>query len=120
MSTPMQYDLHETGGVLYLCLEGDLDQRSFLAVSNALAGHRLGLPVKVDLSRVGYADSTGLRSLVLLQRQARDAGSDFTLLQPSDAVKRIFKSTGLYQVFKVDEGEDSDNPCSGRLDREGE
>ena len=116
MSTPMQYDLHETDGVLYLCLEGDLDQRSFLAVSNALAGHRLGLPVKVDLSRVGYADSTGLRSLMLLQRQARDAGSDFTLLNPSDAVKRIFKSTGLYQVFKVEEGEDSNNPCSGRLE----
>ncbi len=110
MSSSIHYRLREEQDALYLCLEGDLDEKSFMAVSNALGGHRLDRPVKVDLAGVGYADSTGLRALVLLQRQVRDAGAEFTLIAPSEPVRRIFRSTGLSQVFHVDE-EDSHPSC---------
>ena len=110
MSPPIFYHVHEKDNALYLCLEGDLDEKSFLTVSNALGGRPLDRPVKVDLAKVGYADSTGLRSLVLLQRHARDAGVEFTLLSPSEPVKRIFRSTGLSQVFQVAD-EDPENSC---------
>lgn len=111
MPTPIHFHIHEEEHALYLCLEGDLDQKSFMAVSKALAGHKIERPVKVDLRRVGYADSTGLRSLVLLQREVRDAGSEFTLIALSDPVKRIFRSTGLYQMFRI-EPDDPQNPCN--------
>ena len=110
MSIPLQYHLHEEAHALYLCLTGDLDQKSFMAVSTALAGHPLDRPVRVDLHGVMYADSTGLRSLVLLQRQVREAGAEFVLLTPSEPVERIFRSTGLNQVFQI-EPEDARNPC---------
>lgn len=110
MNGSIEYYLHEEEDAIYLCLAGDLDQKSFMTVTNALAGHPLDRPVKVDLERVGYADSTGLRSLVLLQRQAREAGAEFTLLALSDSIKRIFRSTGLAQVFRI-EPEDTRTPC---------
>ena len=110
MPLPLQYQIHETETAIYLCLEGDLDDKNFLAVSRSLSDINLELPVKVDLKKVRYADSTGLRSLVLLQRQAREAGVDFTLLDPSESVERIFRTTGLDQVFNVST-QDPQDPC---------
>ena len=79
MASPIQYEIHERDDSLYLCLQGDLDEDSFLPVTQALAGRSLDMPVNVDLQGVTYADSAGLRALVLLQRQVRDAGVNFTL-----------------------------------------
>ena len=110
MASPIQYQIHERDEVIYLCLHGDLDEHSFLAISQALNDQVLKHPIKVDLQGVNYADSTGLRALVLLQRQARNAGVDFTLLEPSNAVKRVFRTTGLADVFKIG-NDDPENPC---------
>jgi anti-anti-sigma factor len=60
---------------------------------------------------VGYADSAGLRGLVLLQSRAKAAGVDFSLVEPSDAVKRAFRSTGLAALFNI-RLDDPDNPCA--------
>ena len=111
MPERLTYHIHKGENALYLCLEGDLDQKNFLQVSNALTGIELVLPVKVDMRKVKYADSTGLRSLVLLQRQARDAGVDFFLMRPSETVNRLFRTTGLAQVFRVMPS-DEENPCA--------
>ena len=110
MASPMQYQIQEKENAIYLCLEGDLDDKSFLDVSRVLTGRDLDMPVKVDLEKVSYANSTGLRALVLLQRQARDAGVDFVLLEPSDAIKRLFKTTGLAEIFDIT-ADDPENPC---------
>ncbi|MBW3625393.1 MAG: STAS domain-containing protein [Armatimonadetes bacterium] len=110
MAAPLQCRVLETDQSLYLCLEGDLDDKSFLQLSRAFADRELDLPVKVDLEKVRYANSTGIRALVLLQRQAREAGVDFTLVDPSEEVKRIFRSTGLSEVFHIGMG-DPENPC---------
>jgi anti-sigma B factor antagonist len=110
VSPSLECQVQEKDNALYVCLSGDLDERSFFEVSRALGDRKLEHPVKVDLEGVRYADSTGLRALVLLQRQAREAGVEFTLLEPSAAVKRVFRSTGLSEVFKLG-GDDPENPC---------
>lgn len=110
MASPLQYRVHEKDDALYLCLEGDLDDTSYLTVSKALAEWKCDQDVKVDLEGVHYASSTGLRALVLLQQQVHDAGLDFTLLEPSRAIKQVFQTTGLSDVFKI-AAEDPNNPC---------
>ncbi|MBW3625394.1 MAG: STAS domain-containing protein [Armatimonadetes bacterium] len=110
MPDAMTCQIRRDADTLYLCLEGDLDEKNFLTVSYALAGQEINLPVKVDLARVQYADSTGLRALVLLQRQAREAGVAFYLMNPSEPVKRIFHTTGLSQIFQL-VAHDTSSPC---------
>lgn len=110
MASPLNCEIHEKDETLYLCLEGDLDDKSFMEVSGAFAGRDLDLPVKVDLEKVHYANSTGIRALVLLQRQARECGVEFSLVEPSDEVKRIFRTTGLSEVFTIGP-DDPDTPC---------
>lgn len=111
MAAPLQYEVHERDNALYLCLEGDLDEHSFLPITRALLDRPLSQPVKVDLQRVRYADSAGLRALVLLQRQARDAGVDFILLEPSRAIRNVFHATGLADLFHI-HTDDPEDPCS--------
>lgn len=110
MAVPLNYKIHETEQSIYLCLEGDLDDRSFMAVSNVFADRELTRPIKVELKKVHYANSTGIRALVLLQRQAREAGVEFMLLDPSDEVQRLFRSTGLSEVFRI-QNSDRCSPC---------
>jgi anti-sigma B factor antagonist len=110
MAVPLNYRIHEKNEAIYLCLEGDLDDRSFMQVSNVFADRELTLPVKVDMEKVHFANSTGIRALVLLQRQAREAGVEFSLLDPSDEVARLFRVTGLSEVFTIRTG-DPDNAC---------
>lgn len=110
MAMPLNYQIHETDRKIYLCLEGDLDDKSFLEISGVFSDRELTLPIHVDLEKVRYANSTGIRALVLLQRQAREAGVEFKLVDLSDEVKRLFRSTGLSEVFNIGRG-DPENPC---------
>jgi anti-anti-sigma factor len=111
MATPLQYQIHEESDAVYLCLEGDLDEVSFLAVCQSLADRTLDRPVKADLRGVRHVDSTGLRALVLLQSQVKNTGQPFYLLEPSNTVRRIFRTTGLSQVFQI-APDSSSSPCS--------
>jgi anti-anti-sigma factor len=110
MDADFQFQLHEVKGSLYLCLEGNLDERHFLTVSGLLSDKKIDHPVKVDLQKVRYADSSGLRALALLQRRVEDAGMNFTLVEPSTAIKRVYGSIGLSQAFAV-RPDDPDSPC---------
>lgn len=110
MASPLNFKVKEKDNALYVCLEGDLDEGSFQEVTRVLADRPIDRPVHVDLHKIRYADSTGLRALVLLQRQARDAGEQLILLEPSEAIKRVFQSTGLETIFKI-QAKDEKNPC---------
>ena len=110
MSSSIQYQVHKRDEAVYLCLEGQLDERSFFILSQALGDQPLDRPVKVDLQKVDYADSSGLRALILLQRQVRNAGVELVLLEPSAIVQRLFRTTGLEGLFNIGEA-DPLNPC---------
>jgi anti-anti-sigma factor len=111
MAQSINYEIHEEDNALYLCLEGDLDEQSLIALSYALSDRPLVQPVRVDLHKVQRADSAGLRALVRLQKRAKDAGVGFSLVEPSDAIKRIFRSTGLAVLFNI-RLDDPENPCA--------
>ena len=57
--------------------------------------------VAVDLSGVGYIDSSGVATLVEGLRCARKHGKTFTLVAPSRAVLQVLELTRLDQVFEV-------------------
>jgi anti-sigma B factor antagonist len=105
----------DTGGVAFLVtrkelaqdtsllqVEGDLDLASAPSLKWALAdlqsaGSR---HVVVDLSRVGFIDSTALGVLVGAQR-ALDPGVRLAIACSEENVLRIFELTGLDGMFEI-------------------
>ncbi|MDS1271666.1 STAS domain-containing protein [Lipingzhangella sp. LS1_29] len=55
----------------------------------------------IDLSRVGFCDSTGMNVLLSVMRQAREQDGDLELAGPTPAVLKILSVTGLDTVFTV-------------------
>ena len=60
-----------------------------------------GNGVAVDLSGVGYIDSSGVATLVEGLRSAKEHGKTFTLVSPSQSVMQVLELTRLDQVFEV-------------------
>jgi anti-sigma B factor antagonist len=59
--------------------------------------------VVIDMSGVGFCDSTGMNVLLSCLRQVRGRGGELELAAPRPAVKKILQVTGLDAVFTVSE-----------------
>jgi anti-anti-sigma factor len=60
-----------------------------------------GGPAVVDLSAVGFIDSSGIRELLKAKRAALAAGTDVMLLSPSDFCRRVLEISGVWSDFTV-------------------
>lgn len=70
------------------------------AVSAAVAD---GAPVvHVDLAEVTYLDSAGLGVLAGAHSLLAQEGRQLVILNPRDAVYRVFEMTGLVRVLEID------------------
>lgn len=82
---------------------GEVDAHSAPALSVALARMLDEPEVFVDLSGVGFIDSSGLQALLAAAADASNAGSSLVVVRPHDAVKRILEVTGLVHRFQISE-----------------
>ena len=57
----------------------------------------------VDLSGVGFIDSSGIRELLKAKRAALASGGDLLLLHPSAACRRVLEISGVLHEFTVQE-----------------
>jgi len=89
-------------GFVLVRLSGEVDlswsQDVRRAVLAAFAGKE---PVGVELSAVGYIDSSGIAALVEGLQQARAQGRHFALVAPSDAVRAVLELARLDRVFAI-------------------
>ncbi|MEW2511242.1 STAS domain-containing protein [Streptomyces sp. NPDC046870] len=58
-----------------------------------------GQSVLVDLSGVGFLDSSGLTCLIAVYRTARSTGARLALIAPSERVRRMLALTGTDRVL---------------------
>lgn len=59
--------------------------------------------VKIDMSRVSFCDSTGLRALLIAHRQLKALGRDLAVVDPSVQVARLLDLTGLNELIRARE-----------------
>lgn len=84
-------------------LAGELD----LAVSSRLSGLldevATGAPelTVVDVSEVGFMDSTVLRELLRAHRHCEEAGTAMVLVGTQTSVHRLLELTGTVEVFSL-------------------
>lgn len=96
----------ETGdrdGVVHVALRGELDLSSVNKVQEELRRVEADAPavVVLDLSKLTFLDSTGLRCLVTADQRARDDGRRVVLVRGPDPVQRVFSITRLEERLEM-------------------
>ena len=81
--------------------EVDLDTAPQLGEQALAALRDVSSHLVVDLSQVGFMDSTGLKVLLSTQRRAALASGTFALVGATRPVRRILALTGLDQALHV-------------------
>jgi anti-sigma B factor antagonist len=83
-----------------LIVHGELDIATAPALARLIGRmRRLGHAVVLDLAEVTFIDSTGLSALMDAYFEARSGGPEFSIRQPSAAVRRVVALAGVAQVL---------------------
>lgn len=81
---------------------GELDAYSAPALEQLLDAEPDGADLRLDLSRVSFIDSTGIRVIVTVDNRLRDAGHRLVVVDPSPSVLRLLQLTALDQRFLIE------------------
>ena len=103
----------EKDGYVHVALRGELDLSSVNKVQDELRRVEGDKPaiVLLDLSKLTFLDSTGLRCLVTADQRARDEGRRVVLVRGPDPVQRVFSITRLEERLEM-----VDDPSAVGLD----
>jgi len=80
---------------------GEIDQSSAAELTRAL-GDAMGsdaAAVELDLTEVGFIDSTGLHTVIMAATSAEAVGMRFSVM-PSPPVERLLELTGLRDIVQ--------------------
>jgi anti-sigma B factor antagonist len=98
----MKHEIEEQDGVTIVALDGDVDLESSPDARRVILDCvNRKQPVLVDLSGVGYIDSSGVASLVESFQTARKGGLNFGLVSVSDGALRVLQLARLDKVFAI-------------------
>ena len=89
-------------GVLCVALEGEIDHHSAVATRgeiDRLIYSNRPKRLELELSHIGFMDSSGLGLVMGRYALMRDLGGEITVLNPSPAILRIFKLAGMDRLI---------------------
>jgi anti-sigma B factor antagonist len=91
-----------------VALSGELDLSGAPELSQALAAvaETPGRRVVVDLSRLAFMDSMGLRVLITGAKAVESTGGTMTLVGPRPNVQRLFEIVRLAEVISIEPSAD--------------
>ena len=102
----MQISIEElANGITKIVLEGSLDIQGAQAVDmqmNIVAG--ASKAVLVDLQKVSFLGSMGLRSIVLPARNIKTRGGKIVLFGPNEMVENVLKTSGIDSLIPIHHG----------------
>lgn len=93
---------------LYIGYDGEITIEDTAELKRTIEG-LLGEPygsVVMDLSKVGFMDSSGIGFLVALNTRVQNAGKKFYLFRPSQQVKKTLELVQLIRFFEIAEDEE--------------
>ena len=94
-------------GTVSLALEGELDLAGAPDMEASLAAVEREEPTRlvIDLSRLQFIDSTGLRLLLQADARAKELGYELVLRPGAHAVQRVFEVTGALAILRFEGAE---------------
>jgi anti-sigma B factor antagonist len=97
-----QTDVSTLGDWTVLSVVGEVDAYTAAALQAAVTEQIVsGVSLILDLSAVGFIDSTGLRVLVEALRAVREAEGRLKLVSENDQTLKLLRITSLDSVFEV-------------------
>jgi anti-sigma B factor antagonist len=96
-------------GLVHVALVGELDLSTVAKVQEELRKVEAASPATlvVDLSKLSFLDSTGLRCIVTADERARAEGRRIVIVRGPDAVQRVFAITRLEERLEMVDDVDS-------------
>ena len=91
--------IDESGTVI---AEGDIDLAGGPLLEAAILRRESSEPIVIDLAKVEFIDSSGLRSLLGASRRAGERGTTVVLRRPSTGVVRLLAITGTTDQFVLE------------------
>jgi anti-anti-sigma factor len=90
-------------GFVHVALMGELDLSTVAKVQEALRKIEAGSPptLVVDLTKLTFLDSTGLRCIVTADERAREQGRRVVIVRGPDPVQRVFAITRLEERLEM-------------------
>lgn len=101
--TLLEIEAHEHDGVAHVVLSGELDLSTVDKVEQELQRVEAEGPatVALDLSRLTFLDSSGLRLIVSADQRARRDSRRFVVVRGPDTVQRVFTITHLDEQLEL-------------------
>ncbi len=101
--TLLQVEAHRHDGLAHVVLSGELDLSTVEKVEQELARVEGEGPsiVALDLSRLTFLDSSGLRLIVSADQRARRESRRFVVVRGPDTVQRVFSITHLDEQLEL-------------------
>ena len=99
----LDVETEDRNGLVHVALKGELDLSTVGKVQDELRRVEADEPpvVVLDLSRLTFLDSTGLRCLVTADERARDAGRRVVIVRGPEPVQRVFTITRLEERLEM-------------------
>jgi anti-sigma B factor antagonist len=93
------------GGAICVALAGELDLAGAAQLEASLAAAERERPARLilDLTRLAFIDSTGLRLLLQADARARERGGELVLRPGEPSVQRVFEITGAIDVLRFED-----------------
>jgi anti-sigma B factor antagonist len=101
---PLSIDSRRDGDVVLIVLHGELDLASAPELERELRGAEASSPsrVTIDLSGLGFMDSTGLQALLRARERAGAGSFELTLRRGPHQVQRVFELTRTVDAFSFE------------------
>jgi anti-anti-sigma factor len=99
--TPLEIESACAGESARLTLSGELDLATVPRVEQAVDA-MLAKGVRtlvIDLARVGFVDSSGLRLFIVLDQRASSEGWKLSLTRPKERVMTVFRVSGVEETL---------------------
>ena len=90
-----------SNGVCVLSLSGEMDLSNASELVRALGGNFGSGRMIIELSRLTYMDSTGIKQLVGLSRTMKAAGGSILLAAPHPNLARLFEIVNLGELIPI-------------------
>lgn len=94
-ANPLEITMNQEGVEVRLTVSGEVDLETSAALTEALTEVVSSRHVALDLTDVGYMDSTGLRAILVAKEDIERAGGTLEVVAASRIVARLIDLSGV-------------------------